>query len=245
VNKYLAKLHSLQHGPGAENQKTHDPDEPSKPSKLGFEGFEGDLSMPFFENRGAARVNDRCAERIAEGAKNATPSNPQNPQNLGSASVPATPAVPTMAYRAVSADPAAGGCEVTVIELPAAGRYRKVFAFLQLKCPALVDVARWRQAVEDGSKFLALWGEQAEALGWTSADLFGLAPVPANPHPSYSRLSRYDCTGLCWLLQGREVIALTADTATIRNPRTGNVTVYRKHNKPALGPLGDSLDDLK
>jgi hypothetical protein len=28
---------------------------------------------------------------------------------------------------------------------------------------------------------------------------------------------------------------------TIRNPRTGNVTVYRKHNKPALG---DALDDL-
>jgi hypothetical protein len=27
------------------------------------------------------------------------------------------------------------------------------------------------------------------------------------------------------------------------NP-TSNVTVYRKNNKPALGPVGDSLDDL-
>jgi hypothetical protein len=32
---------------------------------------------------------------------------------------------------------------------------------------------------------------------------------------------------------------------TIRNPRTGNVTVFRKNNRPVLGPLGDSLDDFK
>jgi hypothetical protein len=49
---------------------------------------------------------------------------------------------------------------------------------------------------------------------------------------------------LIWLLEGREVIALTEDTAAIRRA-SGSVTVYRKHNKPALGPVGDSLDDLK
>ena len=65
------------------------------------------------------------------------------------------------------------------------------------------------------------------------------------PYPSYSRLSRYDCTGLCWLRQGKAVIALTADTATIKNLISGNVTVFRKSNRPALGPVGDSLDDLK
>jgi hypothetical protein len=37
---------------------------------------------------------------------------------------------------------------------------------------------------------------------------------------------------------------LTADTATIHNPYTSNMTVYLKRNKPALGPLADSLDDL-
>ena len=35
---------------------------------------------------------------------------------------------------------------------------------------------------------------------------YGAKPLlhdpPAVPHPSYSRLSRYDCTGLVWLLQG-------------------------------------------
>jgi hypothetical protein len=95
------------------------------------------------------------------------------------------------------------------------------------------------------TRFLAKWGEQAEGLGWTSADLFALAPPPKRPRPSYCRLSRYDHLGLCWLLEGRAVVALTESTATIRNPTTGNVTVYRKHDKPALGPLGDSVDDLK
>ena len=97
----------------------------------------------------------------------------------------------------------------------------------------------------DGSRFLALWGEQAEALGWSSADLFGLHTPPAKPHSSYSRLSRYDATGLIWLLQRRPVVALTATTATTRNPTTGNATTYHKNNKPGLGPLGNSLDDLK
>jgi len=73
--------------------------------------------------------------------------------------------------------------------------------------------------------------------------LFGLHTPPEQPHPSYSRLSRYDATGLIWLLQGRPVVALTEATASIRNP-TGSITVFRKHNRPALGPLGDSLDDF-
>jgi hypothetical protein len=40
-------------------------------------------------------------------------------------------------------------------------------------------------------------------------------------------------------MQGKEVIALTADTATIRNPHSGVITTYRRFNKPALGPVGD------
>jgi hypothetical protein len=40
------------------------------------------------------------------------------------------------------------------------------------------------------------------------------------------------------------VLVLTESTATIESP-IGTVTVYRRYNKPALGPVGDSLDDLK
>jgi hypothetical protein len=149
------------------------------------------------------------------------------------------PAAPRTAFQAASPD-----CSVTIIELPQAQRYRKTFAALQMKPPALVPVERWRQCVQDGSKFLARWGSQAEALDWDSRDLFGLHAPPTNPHPNYNRLSRYDSTGLIWLLQGRRVTALTEATAAIRNPHTGAITTYRRFNKPAYGPLGDSLDDF-
>jgi hypothetical protein len=124
------------------------------------------------------------------------------------------------------------------------GRYRRVLAALEVDCPNLVPADRWQQSVEDGRAFLARWGNQAEALGWSPRDLFGLQKPPAKLHPSYTRLSRYDETGLVWLLQGREVVALTEATASIKGT-TGNITIYRKHNKPALAPLGDSLDDFK
>jgi hypothetical protein len=117
------------------------------------------------------------------------------------------------------------------------------FDALERKFPAYVDVADWQQAIEDGHKFLARWGEQAEALGWTARELFGLHPVPERPAPSYRRLSRYDETGLIWLLRGRPVVALTANEAAIRG-HSGATVTYRKLNKPALGPVGDCLDDM-
>ena len=122
--------------------------------------------------------------------------------------------------------------------------FGRVLTALEAGCPDLVPVDRWQLAVEDGRRFLARWGEQAEALGWTARDLFGLQQRPENPHPSYSRLSRYDEAGLVWLLRGREVIALTEATAAIQ-ALTGAPTIYRRDNKPALGPLGDSLDDFE
>jgi hypothetical protein len=122
-------------------------------------------------------------------------------------------------------------------------RFGRTFSALEARCPDLVQIDRWQLAVADGRRFLAHWGEQAEALGWTVRDLFGLALIPDKPHPSYRRLSRYDETGLIWLLGGHEVVALTVATAAIANS-TGSITTYRRHNKPALGPVGDSLDDF-
>ena len=119
-----------------------------------------------------------------------------------------------------------------------------VLAALEARCPDLVPLDLWQQAVADGKTFLSRWSDQAQALGWTAKDLFGVHKPPEKPHPSYSRLSRYDEAGLIWLLCGREVVALTEATAAIQNP-IGAITVYRKHNKPAFGPVGDSLDDLQ
>ena len=120
--------------------------------------------------------------------------------------------------------------------------YTSELAVLRAKCPAYVDAADWQQAIENGARFLAQWAEQAAALGWTARDLFGLAEIRESPRPSYQRLSRYDKTGLIWLLRGRRVVELTKDKAVIETA-TGTVS-YRRYNKPALGPLGDSLDDF-
>jgi hypothetical protein len=127
---------------------------------------------------------------------------------------------------------------------PLPARYESVYSALEARCPALVPGDRWQRCVEDGRRFLVRWSDKAEALGWTARDLFGLHQPPAKPHPSYRRLSRYDETGLVWLLQGREVVALTETTASIRGA-AGNITIYRKHNKPALGSEVDSLDNLQ
>ena len=120
--------------------------------------------------------------------------------------------------------------------------FRPAFNSLERRCPDLVEAGRWQRAVDDSRQFLATWGAQAEALGWTTRELFGLHPLPDKPHPSFQRLSRYDFTGLIWLLGGRPVVALTDTEAAIQGATS--VMVYRKHRKPALGPLGDSLDDM-
>jgi hypothetical protein len=95
----------------------------------------------------------------------------------------------------------------------------------------------------DATAFTSQWGAQAHAFGWTARELFGLHPVPERPAGNYSRLSRLDDTGLIWLLRGRPVVALTETTAAIQGATA--VLTYRKINKPALGPVGDSLDDWR
>jgi len=122
-------------------------------------------------------------------------------------------------------------------------RLQHVLGILDGRCPDYVDHNRWRQAVGAGRRFLSSWGAQAQAFGWTAQDLFALhAPLVA-PAPSYRRLSRYDAMGLDWLLDGREVIALTKDTTAIRG-QSGSVTTYRKNNKSACGPVTKDEFDL-
>jgi hypothetical protein len=112
------------------------------------------------------------------------------------------------------------------------GYYRYALAGLRSKCPELVEPDRWQQAIHDSTTFLATWGALAHTLGWTTRELFGLHPAPEQPPPSYRRLSRYDSTGLIWLLRGRPVIALTETAATILAPSGANLT-YRRVNKSA------------
>ena len=100
---------------------------------------------------------------------------------------------------------------------------------LEARCPEYVEVVDWIRAVADGQVFLGRWAEQAAALGWTQCDLFGLHPVPKHPHPSYRQLSRYDKTGLVWLLRGRPVIAMTVLSAAIQC-QSGSVLMFYRVN---------------
>jgi hypothetical protein len=122
------------------------------------------------------------------------------------------------------------------------GPYGQLLAALRSKRPELIEPECWQQAITDAEVFLPTWGAQANAFGWTERELFGLHAVPERPAANYRRLSRYDETGLIWLLRGRAVVALTETEAAIQGATA--VLVYRKLRKPALGPVGDSLDDI-
>jgi len=181
-----------------------------------FEGFESAQSTPIFES---------------EISKSASFRNPQNPQNPSES--------PEISKKDYFENPQ------NLQNLPyreeVSERLNHILRVLGERCPVHIEPDRWRQAVEDGRLFLAIWGVQAQALGWTARDLFGLHTPPSEPAPIYQRLFRCDETGLIWLLECREVIALTEDSAAIRWP-SGSVTVYRKNNKSAFGPAGDSPD---
>lgn len=76
--------------------------------------------------------------------------------------------------------------------------------------PDWVMPDRWETLLHDAERFLDRWSSTAQALGWTALDLFGVHPTrPA---------ARFDVMGLLLLLHGDEVIALTAEGASIRRP---------------------------
>lgn len=76
-----------------------------------------------------------------------------------------------------------------------------------MPCPPTMPPQRWQQIVDDGGRFLDRWGRQAAVLGWRAVEVFGVHPA--------APLRRYDGMGLVPLLQGHEVVALTASMARI------------------------------
>ena len=106
-------------------------------------------------------------------------------------------------------------------------RYADALGELKRRCPDYVAPSRWQQCIEDAERFIAQWGAQAEALEWSSGDLFALHAPPEQPHPSYQRLSRYDATGLIWILEGHRVVALSSNTAVVAG-HTGSILKHYK-----------------
>ena len=65
-------------------------------------------------------------------------------------------------------------------------RYAIGLAKLVSDCPQLIEPEAWQQAVADAQAFLARWGPQAAALGWTARELFGLHPVQERRRSEFS-----------------------------------------------------------
>jgi len=84
--------------------------------------------------------------------------------------------------------------------------------------PHDVPLDRWQRFIEDCECFHRLgWANRAEALGWGPLDLFGCD----RERP----LARYDHMGLLWIIQGRKLVALKAETATV-DTLTGSLQIY-------------------
>ena len=85
------------------------------------------------------------------------------------------------------------------------------------------DDHRWAHFIGSSQWFLDQWGARAEALGWTTLDLFGAHPLaPA---------ARFDCAGLLILLGAATVQGLDRHGADIL---TGPGFVLR-YRKPCAG----------
>lgn len=104
---------------------------------------------------------------------------------------------------------------------PIPAEWRRGFASLQTMAPPEGMVrGRWHEIINDAGLFLDGWGPQAAALGWMAADVFGInrdAPDVNNSN-----------AGMAVMMQGRPVVAITAETATIQ-VRPGLRQTYRRH----------------
>jgi hypothetical protein len=101
------------------------------------------------------------------------------------------------------------------------------FATLDLARPPVgFPEERWRRLIDDGGRFLDEWGSTAAELGWSAQDVFGLHPgEPA---------SRLDAMGLAALIDGGQVTAVTAVSATIRAASSHELVYLRRVNDIAV-----------
>lgn len=89
----------------------------------------------------------------------------------------------------------------------------------QLPIPDWMTKYQWGRLVADAQSFGRLWAPQAHALGWTVQELFG---CPVNVARSI-----YLPCGVVYLLEGRNVLEIHADSAVIENRGT-RPHVYRR-----------------
>lgn len=120
--------------------------------------------------------------------------------------LPPEPALAALATLAVSPHP------LTDIDLPEPWR-EGLSRLPSMIAPAHMTAATWERLKAAALSFVERWGAQAAALGWSEADLFGVNLEAGN---------RLDRDGLVVALDGRPVLAMTSEVASIA-ASNGNV----------------------
>ena len=85
----------------------------------------------------------------------------------------------------------------------------------------------WARLLADALDLADAWAPQAFALGWSAVDLFGV-------DPDWGR--RLDRDGLAASLEGRKVVAVTHDAATL-STRSGGFLRHYRRDKPGSVPI--------
>jgi hypothetical protein len=100
--------------------------------------------------------------------------------------------------------------------------WAEALAPLDPACPPCdVPPMRWLRFIDDCGRFIDdAWAARAEALGWGPLELFG-----CDREKPFARISQ---AGLLWLLEGRKLLALTADTAAIVTQSGAKLNFYRR-----------------
>lgn len=103
------------------------------------------------------------------------------------------------------ADPAAlDEREAMALEGGVPPAFARAFAALQFEAPEGVSLARHEEMMDDAGRLLDAWGEEAERLGWSAADLIGPDP---SPEP------------LAWALKGATIARIHRNGATLSDGR--------------------------
>lgn len=135
------------------------------------------------------------------------------------------------AHRDAPADPVEVAERAALIEYGAGvpREWAEGFARLDRSLPPRgFTPKRWQRVIDDGGRFLDLWGSNAAALGWDTASVFGVDPRA----PGW----RLDSAGLVMLIDGADVSAISSKSAILRLP-TGATQTYRRAPAPTAVPL--------
>src|SRR5262249_2050280 len=111
---------------------------------------------------------------------------------------------------------------ITEYDACAPRAWAEALARLDPSCkPGEVSPKRWLRFIDDCGRFLdSGWAAHAAKLNWHPLDLFG-----CDRERPFARIEH---AGLLWLLNGRKLIALTADMAVIETPTGGRQTYHRR-----------------